>query len=316
MRRFACLALLFGTAVLAAGAASATATPAPDNPGLSRALGMVPTLGSAYRATYGYGQLRYHNGPVMHTNKVYAIYWQPSNWSAQMASGYSALIDRYFTDVAADSGKPTNVYWAATQYYDGAGYVSYSSSFAGSVTVTDPLPASGCKDSATSVCLTDAQLQSEIKSVVSRNGWTANSSTEFFLFTAPGVGSCSGSSCAFTNYCAYHSWSGSGSTALLYANQPYVDGVSGCDAGYHPNGGQGDATINVVSHEHNETITDEQGNAWYDILGYENGDKCAWSWGAITGSGSSGYNQTINGHHYIAQLEYSNVSRGCVQSGQ
>ena len=84
----------------------------------------------------------------------------------------------------------------------------------------------------------------------------------------------------------------------------------GCDAGYHPNG-LGDATINVTSHEHNETITDENGNAWYDLRGYEDGDKCAWSWGAITGN----YNQTINGHHYIAQLEYSNADRGCVQQG-
>jgi hypothetical protein len=95
-----------------------------------------------------------------------------------------------------------------------------------------------------------------------------------------------------------------------YANMPYVENVSGCDAGYHPNG-LGDATINVTSHEHNETITDENGNAWYDLRGYEDGDKCAWSWGAITGN----YNQTINGHHYIAQLEYSNADRGCVQSG-
>jgi hypothetical protein len=313
MRRLTCLALLVAAAVAVAG--SAQATPSPTNPGLAHALGLVPTLHAAYRPTYGYGQLRYHGGPVMHTNTVYAIYWQPSNWSTQMASGYSALINRFFTDVAADSGKTTNVYDAATQYSDGSGSVAYRSTFAGSTTVADPLPASGCSDSATEVCLTDAQLQSEIQSVVARNGWPVNSQTEYFLFTAPGVGSCAGSSCAFTDYCAYHSWIGGGSTALVYANQPYADGVSGCDAGYHPNGGQGDATINVVSHEHNESITDEQGNAWYDLFGYEDGDKCAWSWGAITGAGSAGYNQTIDGHHYIAQLEYSNASRGCVQSG-
>jgi hypothetical protein len=93
---------------------------------------------------------------------------------------------------------------------------------------------------------------------------------------------------------------------------PYADTVpAACDAGYHPNGNDADATINVTSHEHNETITDEQGNAWYDHAGYEDGDKCAWKFGAVSGSS----NQTINGHHYILQLEYSNADRGCVQSG-
>lgn len=313
MRSMLCLALV-GAAVLGGiGTARAQGPPA-DTPGLNRALGIVPVLNGAYRATNGFGALRYHNGPVMHTNRVYSIYWVPSGYT--MAAGYTSLLDRYFADVAADSGKTTNVYYTATQYYDGGGHVAYSSSYGGSVTVNDPLPASGCTDSATTVCLSDAQIQNEIKSVISRQGWAAGPNTLFFLFTARGVGSCfDSSSCAFTQYCAYHSWSGSGSGVILYANQPYVGGTSGCDAGNHPNGNDADATINVVSHEHNEAITDEQGNAWYDILGYENGDKCAWSWGALSGPSGAQYNQTINGNHYILQLEYSNAQRGCVQSG-
>jgi hypothetical protein len=162
------------------------------------------------------------------------------------------------------------------------------------------------------VCLTDAQIQSEISKVASSNGWSTGPQTEFFMFTAKGIGSCYGSSCAFSSYCAYHSWTGSGSSVLLYANMPYADTVpAACDAGYHPNSDDADATINVTSHEHNETITDEQGNAWYDSRGYEDGDKCAWNFGSVTGS----YNQTINGDHYILQLEYSNARSGCVQSG-
>jgi len=313
MRRLACLALAAAAVCGGIGTAHAQG-PAPDNPGLSRALGMVPVKDGAYKATYGHGALQYHGGPVMHTNKVYAIYWVPPGYT--MASGYSTLIDRYFTDVAADSGKQSNVYYTATQYSDGAGKLAYSSSFAGSVTVADSLPASGCSYSGASVCLTDAQLQTEIRSVISRQGWTSSPSTLFFLFTAKGVGSCSDSShCAFTQYCAYHSWSGSGSNVVLYANQPYVGGVNGCDQGYHPNGNDADATINVTSHEHNEAITDEQGNAWFDMFGYENGDKCAWSFGALSGPSGAQYNQTINGNHYILQLEYSNADRGCVQTG-
>jgi hypothetical protein len=275
-------------------------------------LSRVHGLGSQVN---GLGNLRYHNGPVEHTNKTYAIYWVPSGYT--MASGYSSLINQFFGDVAADSGKTTNVYYTGTQYYDGSGNVQYSSSFGGSYTDTNPLPASGCTDSDTSVCLSDGQIQAEIKKDVAAAGWTAGPSTEFFMFTAKGIGSCiTSSECAFTYYCAYHSWIGSGSSVILYANMPYADTVpSACDVGQHPNGNDADATINVTSHEHNETITDEQGNAWYDLEGYENGDKCAWIFGPVHGTNGAEYNQTINGHNYWLQEEYSNRDRACVQTG-
>ncbi len=317
MRRLIGLAAIVGTAILAVGAASA-APPSSDTFTPQPGHGIVPTWAAsiampwangAYRATYGSGSLRYHGGPTMTTNTTYAIYWQPSNWSQQFPSGYSTLVDQYFGDVAADSGKTSNVYYTETQYSG----IQYKSTFAGSAVDTDPLPASGCSDSASSVCVSDAQLATEVSHFTSSHGLPQNSTTEYFVYFAPGVGSCLGSAgCAFVNYCAYHNSSGS----LIYANMPYVENVSGCDAGHHPNSQLGDATINVTSHEHNESITDEFGNAWYDVQGYEDGDKCAWSWGAwLGGSGSTVYNQSINGHHYALQLEYSNRDRGCVETG-
>jgi hypothetical protein len=97
---------------------------------------------------------------------------------------------------------------------------------------------------------------------------------------------------------------------------PYADtSAAACDAGQHPNGNDADATLNVTSHEHNETITDENGNAWYDFGGYENGDKCAWIFGTLSGPSGAQYNQTINGHHYFLQEEYSNRDRNCIQTG-
>jgi hypothetical protein len=308
MRRLL-LAAVLGAGLLA-GVGSALGDVNPNtNPGQGRMLGAVLPANKSY-SSQGAGNLKYHGGPVMHTNKVYSIYWVPSGYS--VASGYTSLIDQYFSDVSADSGKSTNVYYTGTQYYDGSGNVQYSSSYGGSVIDSDALPKSGCSDSYTSVCLTDAQIQSEIQTVISRQGWTANSSTEFFMFTAKGIGSCYGSSCAFSQYCAYHSWIGGGSTAILYANMPYADTVpAACDAGYHPNNNDADATINVTSHEHNETITDQQLNAWYDRRGYENGDKCAWNFGTATGPTGAKYNQTINGHNYYLQQEWSNKVSGC-----
>ena len=313
--------LCLGVVVLAACAVGSVGATAPTAgtiaSGHGNVLGLVGARGNSNAASraLGSGQLVYHGGPVEHTNKTYAIYWVPAGYTMQ--SGYSSLINQFFGDVAADSGKTTNVYSTGTQYYDGSGNVQYSSSFGGSYTDTSPLPASGCSDSDTSVCLTDAQEQAEIKKDVAAAGWTAGPTTEFFLFTAKGIGSCiSSSECAFTYYCAYHSSSGSGSSVLLYANMPYADTVpSACDEGQHPNGNDADATLNVTSHEHNETITDLLGNAWYDRAGYEDGDKCAWIFGPVQGANGAEYNQTINGHHYFLQEEYSNRDRGCVQTG-
>jgi hypothetical protein len=323
MRRLFCLSALVGMGILAVGAASA-APPDPSGAATGRALGMVPTWASmmatqwmngAYKATYGAGQLRNHGGATMTTNTTYAIYWQPSGYAGgTLPTGYDTLINRYFTDVAHDSGSSSNVYYTATQYSG----IHYSSSFAGGLSDTDPLPGNGCSVySGVSKCLTTAELQTEVSNYVNAHPSLPHGSTvEYFLFTPPGVGSCDGSSCAYTNYCAYHDWIGSGSSEIIWANQPYVENMSGCDAGHHPNSLPGDAVLNVVSHEHNESITDENGNAWYDVQGYEDGDKCAWSWGSwLGGSGSTVYNQIINNDHYALQLEYSNADRGCVQTG-
>jgi hypothetical protein len=316
---------LFARAVvlIAVGAACAIAStpalaakPNPANPAGSREFGVVPARHDASRLRSRTNNLVYHNGPVMHTNKVYAIYWVPSNYTVD--SGYESLINRFFGDVAADSGKTSNVYYSDTQYYDAAGNIAYASSFAGSTVDTDALPVSGCSDSYTSACVTDAQLQTEIKNVIASRGWAANPTTEFFMFTAKGIGSCYGSGeCSFSQYCAYHSNIGTGSNEVVYANMPYADTVpAACDAGQHPNNDDADATINVTSHEHNESITDPLGTAWYDSQGNEDGDKCAWTFGTALGSTAYGqYNQLIDGHPYYLQREWSNHSSGCVLTG-
>jgi hypothetical protein len=98
---------------------------------------------------------------------------------------------------------------------------------------------------------------------------------------------------------------------------PYAAFVAAaCSPGQSPNSDDADATLNVTSHEHNEAITDEQGSAWYDRVGNEDGDKCAWTFGSPLG-GASGtyYNQVINGSHYYLQREWSNHSGGCVLQG-
>jgi hypothetical protein len=272
--------------------------------------------GSTTSAT---ANLAYHSGPVMGTgNTTYAIYWDPTG--SGFAPNYTSLINRFFVDVAAATALPSSntTYYSDTQYSGSSGAkISAKSTFGGSALDTALFPASGCTDTITDtlICLSDAQLASEIASVASSKGWPAGPTTLFFIFTPKGVGSCSGTSCAYSHFCAYHSWAGAGSSALLYAVQPYA-AHAGCDGGVRPNANDADPAINVVSHEHNEAITDPQGSAWYDRQGYENADKCAWKFGsALGGSGVGLYNQVLNGNNYYLQQNWSNATSRCVSSG-
>src|SRR5579883_2729472 len=169
MRRFVIAGLSAALLAVALAGAALADRPTPDDPA-GNVLGVVPVHGLANKGTLSGGNLTYHKGPVMHTNAAYAIYWIPAGFT--VSSGYESIIDGYFQNVAADSGKSSNVYFSDTQYYDTtSGDILYSSTFAGSFVDTNPYPANGCSDSYTAVCLTDAQLQAEINRVVSANGW-------------------------------------------------------------------------------------------------------------------------------------------------
>jgi len=285
----------------------------------SRIGGIVPALSGVQSPVpaLGGGNLLWHGGNVMLKNTTYAIFWKPAGQT--MSTAYRTLIKTFFQDVAADNGKTTNVYFSDTQYTDSRGHIAYNTHFGGSYVDTNPFPLAGCVDTATILCLSDSQLRAEINRVIAVKGWTRTPTHQFFIFTPRSVGSCFGagpSDCAYTAYCAYHGAEGSGSSTLIYANQPYAGGASSCDVGQHPNGNDADATINVTSHEHNEAITDpDVSTGYYDNQGYENGDKCAWIFGSLSGPGGAQYNQTINTHHYFLQQEWSNQTTRCVQQG-
>jgi hypothetical protein len=307
----ACLALSAGIAIA-------------DPPSPYRAVGpntdirgMVPTKAEAHafagKGGSG-GNLTYHGGKVLRTNRTFTIFWFPT---APSDANYQTVINRYFDDVQAASGQTSNVYSVLNQYYDSTGAISYSSTHAGTYTDNQPYPTGGCSDNVaqTTVCVSDGQIRSEIQRLFSAQGspiGSPNANTTYFVFTAKNVGSCFNSStCAFSYYCAYHSNVTANGVTVQYANQPYADTVPGsCDSGYHPNGSMSpdaDATINVASHEHRESINDPLGNAWYDRRGAEGSDKCAWNFGTVTNQA----NQVINGHSYILQQEWSNSGSVC-----
>ena len=196
---------------------------------------------------------------------------------------------------------------------------AYAESFGSSYWDQSNPTSSGCSSTAGGrvACVSDSQIQSEVLKAIHANGWPEGTGNEYFVFLGDGISTCSGSSCFVSQFCAYHGDFTDGSTGatVLYANMPYTGySLSACGSGQYPNNDPAaDSTINVTSHEANETITDDLLNAWYDNRGNEIGDKCAWNFGTALGNNGHGsYNQVINGHDYYMQQEWSNAKSGCV----
>ena len=124
-------------------------------------------------------------------------------------SGYETLINRFFGDVAADSGKTTNVYYSDTQYSDRTGQDRLRVELRGLVRRHQRAARQWLQRHLHISVRLGCAVPGGDQQGRQANGWVPNSSTEFFMFTAKGIGSCSGSSCAFSQYCAYHSWIGS-----------------------------------------------------------------------------------------------------------
>jgi len=301
----------------------------------------TPALAASYQRQAGSTNpaaatnMTYHGGRVMLTDTSYAIYWAPptlqdgtpTDWGV----GYTDLIDRYFGDIGG-----SGLYANNTQYYQGKKlskrqFIANDSTFGGAYHDSRPYPlepSSVCRnvypitDVNTGNCVSDTDIRGEVAGAIAAMGWPVDKTTEFFVFTAPGEGSCYGGkhpTCAYTAYCAFHSYFKNAvapGVPIVYANMPWAD-PRYCAGGSAPNSAinaTADYTINVTSHEQIEAVTDPLINAWYSAGYNEIADKCAWVFGANSFHGGRA-NQLWNGHPYELQEEWDNTASACVQQG-
>jgi hypothetical protein len=210
----------------------------------------------------------------------------------------------------------------ATQYYQISGstttYIDNNGGLGGFVVDNGAYPASGCMDSATpNNCITDAQIQAKITSVMNAQGWTGGLNKVFVLYTSSGEGSCidsTNASCAYVKYCGYHGVFTLNGQPVIYANIPYGNPTVCAGTQTFPNDPPGDVAANITSHEIMESTTDPLLNAWFDSSGNEIGDICAYNYGTNTWDGGLA-NQMWNGWFFDLQQEYSNHTGTCLQVG-
>jgi phosphate-induced protein 1 len=250
----------------------------------------------------------YHGGPILQSPKVAAIYWGtariytggPAPGTTGAGSSDNSLLGYFLSNLGGSPYFNIN-----TTYYDGSNvHVANSVAYTGF----------WADNSSPGSSPSDAAIQAEVVKAFS-NGLPYDASTVYLVFTGTGVNLGGGFG---SQYCAYHGHFTSGGRDVKYTAQPYnADFVSGCTAlSGSPNGDfAADAEVNTLAHEIEEAATDPDLNAWYDRRGYENADKCAWTFGTTytTANGSTA-NMAIGTKDFLIQRNWVNAgSGGCLQ---
>lgn len=259
----------------------------------------------------------YHGGPVLlAATNVVSVYWSsstiynggPTPGTTGSGAQDGSLVGYFLRNLGGSSYFNIN-----STYTDGAGnhianVVNYNGYWANNT---------NAPSGTTSV--SDGAMISMLQSGFNSGALTYDPSTLYAIFTSGKVNLGGGFG---TQYCAYHTHGtvtiGGVSRTVLYAAMPYDQAYPGvCTEGTAaPNGDAGaDSEVNTLAHEIEETTTDEMANAWWDRQGYENADKCAWTWGSTYNNGTGVANIQIGTKDFLVQQNWINAgSGGCRQS--
>lgn len=259
--------------------------------------------------------ITYHGGPVLQAaTNVAAVYWAaapvynggPAAGTNGSGSGDGSLVGSFLRNIGGSAYFGIN-----SSYTNGSGLainniVNYTQFYANNVNV----PAAGAS-------VSDAQMIAALQAAFNAGKLTYDASTLYAIFSAGTVNLGGGFG---TSYCAYHTHGtvtiGGVAKTVLYAAMPYNYAYpSACTSGLAAANGTldpgADYEVNTLIHEIEETTTDMMGNAWYDRRGYENADKCAWTWGTVqTASNGGKYNITVGGLNYLVQQNWKNTGSG------
>jgi hypothetical protein len=246
----------------------------------------------------GSNGIDYHGGPVMvNQTKIYYVWY--GDWSGNSAP-------TVLGDLANGIGG-SPYFNINTTYYNGSNqHVVNSVKFAASTT----------DNYSRGTALSDSGVQAVVSSAITSGRLPKDPDGVYFVLTSADVNETSG---FCTQYCGWHTHGTIGGIDVKYAFIGNPDRCpSACMAqSVGPSGNAGaDGMASIIAHELEEAVTDPDLNAWYDRRGYENADKCAWTFGAtsIAPNGSQ-YNMTLGGRSFLIQQNWVNASGGyCAKS--
>lgn len=242
--------------------------------------------------------MTYHGGRIMTTAVVKAIFWGPS-WATSAGDKITGLDSWY-------SGHSNSNYAKTVVEYSGSnGAAGATSSYQGHIVDTSTAAGGGN----TSTILNEVCKQVTAGNIVPDSA--ANGYYPVYSDVARGN----------AQYCAWHSAGSCSGVPVQFAFFFKLDGDAGCDPGdtrtVHSQGLE--ALANVTAHELEEAMSDPASpGAWYDAQGYENADKCAWTFNVPYVSFTNGSTWKLQGEWsnaaYNSGTGYPNGSgqRGCI----
>jgi hypothetical protein len=249
------------------------------------------------------GTLTYQGGPTVLSAVEHAIYLIPSNGACPNVATCWGNPEQFLRDL----GRSEFIH-VTDQYVGTTANGRYTVGVSGHDNYT--IPANP---------LIDTDIQAIVHNMVTKDGGLSGYGHEYHVFLPPGQDECFDNSytvCASNAFCAYHSsvdFSDVGH--VIYSVEPYTN-VLGCQA-LQPDGSTPPTQNSILSHELIESITDPDGDAWWnasgdlDLYGYEIGDECQWIFFSTTSVGFLLDAEYLNGKLYYLQSEYNNHANGC-----
>lgn len=287
-----------------------------QHPGHSKLTGYYPVAGksspTSASVTGGVGAVTYQpGGPIISSPNIYVIWY--GNWDSASCSAPSggsstpSIVNDFLDKLGESSWNKIN-----TTYYQIIGgkktYVQPTADVEGCTVDTGSQGLSLDAD-------TGAQISDVVENALSTKTLPTDPNGVYLVLTASNV-----QVADFANVlCAYH-WSYESARATIkYA---FVGDAStnlakcSVQVSNSPNGNPAaDAMVSVIAHEFVEAVSDPTGTSWTDQAGFENADKCAWTYGSASKTANGSFaNMTLGARQYLIQQNVAANSNKCVLS--
>jgi len=262
-----------------------------------KGIGTRTSMSSADRTRY---KVQYHNGPVLLGGlNVYFIWY--GTWEG---SATPPVVVDFVSRVGGSAYMRINTLY---RNWDGDQPLNQVT-FGGMI---DDMYSRGA-------ALAEADVAAVVRSALENLGLPVDPSGIVFVLGSADVTVTNGTSASCTSYCGLRQLTTVSGTPIQYA---FVGSPARCPAqcapqSVGPNGGlEADAIVNIVANLISTAITDPFLSAWYDRLGLENADKCAWNFGP-TYTAPNGAQANIqlgrppDARHYLVQQNWVPTRKG------
>jgi len=287
-----------------------------QHPGHSKLSSFYPTAGkstsTAASVAAGLGAVTYQPGGIVITEPNIYIIWY-GNWDAgsctaeKGTSSTPSIINDFLGSLGESDWNKIN-----TTYYQ---------QLNGKKTFVQPsAEVEGCTVDAGSQGLsldaeTGAQVSDVVEHALSTQALKTDPNGVYLVLTAGNVAVAD----FLTVLCAYHWVYDNAQATIKYAFIGDASAnLSQCapQVSNSPNGNPAaDAMVSVIAHEFVEAVSDPDGTSWYDQAGFENADKCAWTYGKASKTANGSFaNMTLGERQYLVQQNVAANTNKCVLS--